>query len=107
MGKCKETPDTVCLLLCICYKVTAICLRACVRACVHVGACVRVCACVCVCVRVCACVCVCVLGNKWIVYNFFNFILYFMLSLFLLLYAPWVVKILLINRVRTNYHYYY
>ena len=79
----------------------------------HVPVCmcvsVSLCVCVCACVRACMCVCVrvCVLGNKWM-YNFFNFILCCsMLSLFLLLYVPWAVKILMIGRALGNFHYQY
>ena len=90
---------------------------ACINACMlHMGlfvqAHVSVCVCVCACARararacvcVCACVCEYVLGNKWMD----NFILCIsMLSVFLLLYTPWAVKLVLIGMVLTNFHYYY
>ena len=76
---------------------------ACINACMlHMGLFVRahVRVCVCVCVRVCEYV----LGNKWMD----NFILCIsMLSVFLLLYTPWAVKLVLIGMVLTNFHYYY
>ena len=57
----------------------------------------------------CVCVCVCgvKLGSK-LMCNLLNFILRCsMLSLFLLLYAPWAVKLLLIGMALTNFYYYY
>ena len=76
-------------------------LRACVRACLP--ACVRACvrACVCACVCVCVCVCVCYEVSECVCYEVSEcvfllnlyFLSYSVLSLFLLVYAPWAVKI--------------